>query len=36
MNKRPLVSKDAHRIIEWSLIGCGFALALVMMVAGIR
>jgi hypothetical protein len=36
MVKRLFASKDTHRIIEWSLITCGFALALVVIASGIR
>ena len=29
-------SKDAHRILEWSLITCGFALAIIVTVYGMK
>jgi hypothetical protein len=34
--KLPAFSKDAHRIFEWSLITCGFALAIIVTVYGVK
>jgi hypothetical protein len=36
MLKRPVTSKEVRRALEWSLITCGFALALVVIVSSIR
>jgi hypothetical protein len=36
LKKLPVFSKDAHRILEWSLITCGFALAIIVTVYGLK
>jgi len=36
LKKLPVFSKDEHRILEWSLITCGFTLAIIVTVYGMK
>jgi hypothetical protein len=36
LQKHPVFSKGAHRMLEWSLIVCGFALAMIVIVYGMK